>query len=81
MTYKELLETLQAMTEEQLSQTVATLGCERNGRDICHVWIAPEDHIAPEEGLEPVSNYADDPDYEDEPVIVEKGRILLAETE
>jgi uncharacterized protein YkuJ len=81
MTYQDLIERLQKLTPEQRGQTVATLGCERNGREICDVWIAEEDHIAPEDGLEPVSIYSDDPDYEDEPVVVEKGRVLLAETE
>jgi hypothetical protein len=79
MTYRELLEQLQSLTEDQLLQTVATLGFERSGSDIAGVWVAQEDYISPDEGIETASSYADDAEYQDEPVVVAKGRVLLEE--
>ena len=43
MTYRELITRLQELSDEQLDQKVATLGCERSGCMISAVWVADEE--------------------------------------
>lgn len=80
-TYRDLKETLNTLTEDQLDMEIRWAGDGRGGK-IGEVWIVEEDQINPSgDGMEPVSAYANDEDIDvsDEPIVCKKGTVLLLE--
>lgn len=78
MTYKELKDFCDSLTEDQLNQTVNIWGEGISKRPISMAEILKEDMINPSgDGAEPVSVYKDEPDFDGEPLVAEKGEIFL----
>ena len=81
MTYRELRDVLNSLSESQLNMPVRW-GGENNSGFFTKVWIVEEDQINPSgDGWEPVSAYKDDPDFPDihvtEPVVCKKDTPIL----
>jgi len=90
-TYRDLLEQLKSLADDQLGQEVRTCGLDRAGAPIDMLWVVEEDQINPSgEGMEPISLYTDPTNtaytdeerkdiLEEEPIVCKKGTILLLE--
>jgi hypothetical protein len=78
MTFKELKDQLNTLSDLQLNQEVR-VGTETATIAIGTLWIAPEDQINPSgEGPEGISEYKDDPEsLRGEPIVLAKGMPIL----
>lgn len=91
MTYRELKVALDALTEEQLDQTVTAQDEDYIG-DVTEIWQAEDDYINPSgDGAEPITEYRGmaiaegyaeneeelEADLKDEPIVIKKGSLFL----
>lgn len=82
MKYRELLERLGQLTDEQLDQPAVFQGDGTVGGQVKDLWIAEEDYVNPSgEGAEPASVYVGQDGIDLNDVVIESGTVLMSAAE